>query len=114
MSSGPFPLPFHKLKNLYQNITTLQDKRDRKFKKKIHFQKVYCFPENSFYQSSECCSTLKIGQNMLNRLKLKVWQVWLGGKFTLLPRKENMAKKSYKLFLKYLTSPRKKGSDSFL
>ena len=48
MSSGPFPLPFHKLKNLYQNITTLQDKRDRKFEKKFISKKFTAFQKIAF------------------------------------------------------------------
>lgn len=45
-------------------------------KKIVHFEKFTCFSQNSFYQSSKSCSTLRIWINglklMLNRLKLKV------------------------------------------
>ena len=38
----------------------------------FYFKKFECFLQNSYYQSSEFCSTLKICKNIPNRLKLKV------------------------------------------
>ena len=42
------------------------------WKKCSIFKKFERFSQNSYYQSSEFCSTLKICKNIPNRLKLKV------------------------------------------
>ena len=47
-------------------------KRGKILDKIVYFEKFACFPQKSYYKSSERCSTLKIWQKMSSRLKLKV------------------------------------------